>query len=145
MKKKICILLFFLISLKSFAQDEIMVYYFNKCISLLGQNVPNDFHRMNRTMFNNDESIVLVVEKNLIIVSSFGSTFDRNDQAVRFSGLIYTFLEDNNWIFHSNLGNNDIYFKNGIYACILETSRREDGSIVAMVMFSKNINDFYKT
>jgi len=133
---------FFIFGVQIYAQDFIE-YYINKCIGLLGSTVPNGFQRMNRTGFKNDEDIIIMTENNIVIVSMFGSTFDRTNEAADFNSLFYGYFENNGWRYYdSTYDDSDIYVKGEIYAVISNPTRRDDGLIVAMIVFSRNINNF---
>ena len=142
MKKSIFLSLFFVMALQIYAQNDPVAYYINKCISLLGNNVPEGFQRMNRTGYKNDEDIILMTENGTVVLSMFGTTFDRNNEAAEFNALFYDYFESNNWNFHISRRDGDIYIKNGIYAIITNPSRRDDGLIVTMIAFSRNVNNF---
>jgi hypothetical protein len=144
MKKIIVSLLLFLaMILQIYAQDDPVTYYIDKCLSLLGKNVPEGFQRMNRTGYKNDEDIILMVENGIVVLSMFGTTFDRNNEAAEFNALFYDYFENNNWNFYdSTYDGSDVYVKNGIYAYIFNPTKRDDGLIVSMIGFSRNIDNF---
>jgi hypothetical protein len=144
MKKTIIFILVFLATvLQIYAQNDLVAYYVNKCLNLLGKTVPEGFQRMNRTDFRNDEDIFLTVENGLITVSGFGSAFERSNEAAEFNALLYDYFEKNNWnYYNSTFDGSDIYLKNGIYAYIANPRKRDDGLIATIIGFSKNINNF---
>ena len=143
MKKMIGIFVLSFIALNSFAQESIGQYYVNKCVSLLGKTVPSEFKRFHRTAYKNDEDIMVGIENGIIIVSAFGSTFDRTNEAADFNSLFYNYFENNNWQYYRTTSNgSDIYFKNSVYACIFKPTKRDDGQIVTMIGFSNDINKF---
>jgi cobyric acid synthase len=103
----------------------------------LGKPVSDGFQRMNRTVFRNDED-------NVVFLSGVGSAFDTTNEAHDFNSLFYNYFEDNNWVYYDEINQGDIYAKNKIYACITYPSRRDDGLIAGMVLFSSNAAVFFE-
>ena len=126
------------------AQSDSAAYYVDKCISLLEKPVSEEFQRMDRITYRNDEDIILIVENGIAIVSIYGAPFPMSNEAVEFSALFYNYFEDNGWdFFRSNYDDgSDIYLKAGVYAYINKPLKRDDGLIVAIIGFSKNIDNF---
>ena len=107
-------------------------------ISYLGQPVPKDFERINRTMYkDNTGYIVLFVENNLVKICSIGGAFDYTHEASNWLAFYYSYFEDNKWEY-TKASDSDIYEKNGTYAMIARPRERADGSIGSMIML---IND----
>lgn len=143
MKKNIIFLYLFFAGITLFAQeslDEFIQYYITTCISVLGNPVPSGFQRIDRTSFKNEYDVILFTENNIVTASAFGSAFSSNSDATEFNGIFYTFFEDNWTFFRSTNQGADIYIKNDVYAIINRPRRRDDGQIVAIIGFSKDIN-----
>jgi hypothetical protein len=143
MKKLLALCFLFLLVQGAYAQltQKDVEDTVNKCISLLGKSVPEGSIRMGRSMFKvpyKDWEIVMVVENGLIYVTSYGSVHYSTDMASAFLGSFYTFFEDSGSWKYVGRGSvyDDVYYNNEVYAA-LETYKREDGLIVAMVLFSK--------
>jgi hypothetical protein len=144
MKKLVVSLVFFLaMILQIYAQDIPITHSIDKCLSLLGKNVPEGFQRMSRSIYTNDEGLILRVENGIVVLSIAGSIFNRFDAATKFNTSFYDYFENNNWNFYNspNAGT-DIYVKNGIYACISIPSKHDNGLIISQILFSRNINYF---
>jgi hypothetical protein len=121
--------------------EDFIQYYINTSISTLGNSVPSGFQRLDRTTYKNEMDIVVFTENNIVIASAFGSTFPTNNEAAEYNGVFYTFFEDNWTFFRSTNKGDDIYIKNNVYAIIYRPTKRDDGLIVAMIGFSKDINN----
>jgi hypothetical protein len=146
-KNLLSFFILFVFILPIYANDELhsenIPKYVNKCIALLGKSVPNGFQRLDRTMFINDEDIMIIVENGIIVMSSFGDAFETTHDASALNGLFYDYFENsrNNWKFIcSTYYGTDVYLRNGIYAEIFKGQRR-DGLIVSLLKFRRNIND----
>ena len=135
MKKYIfCLLLFFCVII-CYGQENINLY-----ISYLEKSVPNGFQRMNRTTYMDESgNIVLSIDNNLVKACSIGVAFDYNHEANEWLAFYYNYFEDNNWEY-SNRAGLEIYSKNNVYAIIVGASKREDGQIVSMIMFTKDFD-----
>jgi len=143
MRKLILFIIVLLFSMSIYGQEEFEEYIVNKCTALLGKPLPDEFRRLDRTSFMNDEEIIVIVENGLIAQSAFGSSFDRTNEASEFNSYFYDYFENSNWSFYKTLRNRyDVYFRNNVYACIYHPMKRDDGQIVACILFSKNVNDF---
>jgi hypothetical protein len=148
MKKCIVISLFFVFNISIFAQENIILEYINNCIDLLGKPLPNiGFQRINRDVYRKtDNGILLLIENGQIVFSTVGTITERSDEAALIISYFYDYFEKNNWNYYGVHNNFDVYYNNGVYAGISEVARREDGYMVAMVGFSRNIdyiNIFY--
>jgi len=150
MRKSFISILIMLISIfqaygQNNTQSEIVEYFINKAVSLLGETVPDGFRRVDRTTFANNEDIIIITEDEKIVISYIGSIFNTTHEAHELNGLLYDYFENrgNNWSFVSSTDNGtDLYFRDDIYAGISSPSRRDDGLIVTGVGFSRKIHDF---
>ena len=125
--------------------SEIITAHINKTISMLGGAIPEGFQRLDRTMFRNNEDIILMVENGIVTMSSFGDIFTTTGEAHLFTGLLFEHFENNrnNWVhFRSNRNGTEIYQKADVYAGILKPAKRDDGMIVSVISFSKNNSIF---
>ena len=148
MKKLITALLIFL-TFNAYSQhsnkdfdsiDAFINYYVNSYIYVLGKKVPEDYIRLDRTTYKNNEEIFLTIDNNLVIISAIGSSFRTTNAALEFNGHFYNFFEENLGFQKTLYNKSDIYEKNGFYAMILRPTKRDDGLIVAMIAFSNDIN-----
>ena len=134
MKKPVFIILIFNLSILAFSQDDIGLY-----ISYLGKPVPNDFHRVNRTTYMNDNGIILHIHDGLVISSVIGVALDYTHEAIQWLADYYNFFEDQQWTFlDSDLKiKGDAYAKDGIIAICIKPSKRDDNLITTMVILTK--------
>ena len=133
------ILIICIFTLKIYAQSSNLTSFFDQCIALLGNTVPEGFKRLNRTMYQNDYGIFLLVEDRIVITSGFGRAFNLINEAYRQNSQFYDYLENNNWIFIQKDHEGDIYFKDGVYSLIENPSRRDDGLFSIGVIFTRNL------
>ena len=92
---------------------------------------------MDRTTYMNDNDIVLYVHNNLVIASIIGTVFDYTHEASAWLADYYNYFENQNWIFSEGDSSGDVYTKNGILVMCYKPSKRDDGMIVTMVIFTK--------
>jgi hypothetical protein len=109
----------------------------NEYISYLDRPVPRNFQRVDRTNYmDNTGNIILSIENNLVKACSIGVAFAYNHEASEWLAFYYNYFEDNNWEY-VNISNMEIYIKDNVYA-IIGSSKRDDGQIVSMIMFTKD-------
>ena len=126
-----------------FSQEKII----NHSIGFLGNPVPAGFSRMDRTSFSGfviddygeEKQIQLFTQSGIVIASMFGVIADFTHEAREWLAQYYIYFEDNKWLFLEEESDDeiDVYFKNDIYVIIPRISRRDDGMIVAVLMFTK--------
>jgi len=130
---------------QAYGQDDRIAELIDRGIAKLDGAVPDGFRRIDRTTFINDEDIVLIVENGIVIFSGFGGTYYTTHEAHADLGLFYDYFEDirNNWRFYRRtLDGSDIYLRNGVFAYISRPTRRDDGLIVFIIGFSRNVHTF---
>jgi hypothetical protein len=146
MKKLLALCFVLLAAAGLYAQEKIDVgKYVNECISLFEKPVPAGFERMDRNSYrkmdDKGNNIVVFVENNRVIVSLYGKLFYSTGAAAGFLGPFYTFFENNKWEYYGQdyyAGNQyDFYYRNDVHA-VMGINKREDGLIVANVMFTKD-------
>jgi hypothetical protein len=109
----------------------------NIYISYLGKPVPEGFNQIDRATYTNDDNIVLYIQNGLVIASVIGMAFDYNHEASAWLADYYNYFENQNWIFIEGDTSGDLYIKNGILGMCYKPAKRDDGLIVAMVIFTK--------
>jgi hypothetical protein len=130
--------LFFIYNVYS---QEFISQFIDECIALVGNPVPRGFQNMGRGTYRkiDNDGIVVQVRDGLIVTSVIGAPFEMSNDASSFNALFYKYF-DNNWTYYRESYNGDIYTKNGMYAMIYVTTKRDDGYIVAMISFAKSID-----
>ena len=149
MKKMLLVFIIFLIFVSQiYGQDDLISQWIanliDTSISAIGGSVPDGFRRSDRTTFINDDSIILITENGIVVLSAIVYAWATTHEAHEFNGLLYDYFENNrnNWRFiRSTYNGTDIYLRNGIYAGIQIPSRRDDGMIASLIGFSRNIDD----
>lgn len=143
MRKIIWILTLFFGVSNVYAQEDVIPYYVDKCISLIGNSIPDEFQRIDRDSYRNNEGITVTAYNGIISYSMIAVVRQTNHEVSMFNVLFHDHFDNNNWIYlGKNIGGYDTYYKNGIYGFIGEPYIRDDG-IVASIWFSRYKNLFF--
>ena len=155
MKRTIFVVVFVFINTFAFSQNSIIDkyngiidFYLGISNSFLGQN--EDFirqfplaQRVNRNTYKLEDNFIVILENGIINLIIIGESFNRTNEAFDFLSVFYNYFENNKWEYiESSHRNEEIFFKNGIYAIILQPSKRDDGLIAAAIFLSKKKNPF---
>ena len=141
MKKILLFLIVFYVFIgQASAQNDFFSSSVNRCIAMLGKPVPNGFWRLNRTMFTNEEDIILHIENGIVDTVSIWTVFDTFNEAHEANGIFYNYFENsrNNWKFYQSTDEGDYYLRNNIFAFIVKPSKRDDGKIFIAFNLSRN-------
>jgi hypothetical protein len=85
----------------------------------------------------------VVVENGAVSVSVIGTIFVTNHEAAAFNAVFYEHFETTGWEYYDTNGEGeDMYVKDGVYACIAIPSKRDDGYIATAIAFSRTIANF---
>jgi hypothetical protein len=146
MKNKVFTIIAILNIANLYAQNNIS-NYIEEGINLLGKNVPLDYMRINRTMYQKDYddiSIILDVEDNVIVDVTLGYAFLTDDRASRWTALFFQYFEKNNWTYHRRIYQFDeIYYKDSVFVVICHPYTRGDGQTLSKIIFSYDIRRLY--
>jgi hypothetical protein len=135
------------ISAAAFSQNNFATSLFivSECTRVLGQSVPYDYSRLDRTTFERRTDNVrfwLYVDGGIVRVSSCVIEFSTTNEARQWTSQYYDSLEANNWQFVRENSDGDIYRKNSVYALIMKLQRNSNGFIGSAIMFTNNVEYF---
>jgi hypothetical protein len=138
----ISLLIFFLTVLQVHGQNIPVIELINKCISLLDKTVPDGFQQLNIQTYINNEGILLLVNNEMVIVSSLVKSFRSNREANEYNALFSDFFKNNNnWdFFRTSSAGAEIYSRDDLRAIIEKPKRANNGSIETMIGFSRRLN-----
>jgi hypothetical protein len=145
MKKLAFVFLAVFVSVSAFAQEAFFQKYIDECVGLLGKPVPvAGFQRVSQnTWLRDSDNTALVVENNVVIFSNFGYYHQDIERVENFNSIVWGILMKTGWKFYYYFDSGyAVYLKNGIYAGILEPTKRNDENYATVIGFCKDLRFF---
>jgi hypothetical protein len=139
MKRMHCLFIFSIIlNINLFAQENKISEAVNECVNLVGKEAPNNFTRIiQNTFMENDTFLVGIVENNIIISSALLAFFDNNHDVKIYLDLYYELLDQYWYDSICGIDIYNIYLINEIYVCIHPPFKLGDGNIAVTISFSE--------
>jgi hypothetical protein len=127
----------------SFAESDVSDNIFLQCMQAVVDNkIPEGFQRVSRTVYAKEsefETAALFIENGVIRATLIGAAFKTSHEANSYLSPYYKLHEELGTTYYGSHNGHDIYQIGPILAK-LGTSKREDGLIVAAIMFAKNLD-----
>ena len=126
-----------------FSQERIV----DRCVDFIGRAVPKGFSMQDRTTYSgniiddygDEHNVQLLVKNGLVYASAYGAIAEYTHEATEWLSQFYVYFENGNWIFseEDSSREEDVYINGNIYAIIMSPFKRDDGMIVAIIIFTK--------
>ena len=145
MKKVLFVFLFVVVGFSVFANDwatieaERIIRDFGRLEGLLGQTVPAGFYRIGHNRFRgpDGQTIVTVGANDRINAILSGTTFWTNGEAVRFAGLMHSFVERNGGRLVQVYADGTSYHKRNLHVRIANPRRHPDGNFTSGIIIAR--------